>query len=232
LAVARFDLIARHDDDDLMLPERIHEQAGFLGMNPDISVVTSWAYLIDERGRTIGQSCPQVDMEVGLATLDPSKFVDIINPATMYRKAHVLDVGGYRLVKLEDRDLWGRLVTSGYRIAVHPRFVVRHRRHSNSLMSAQLDALFEYGDYIDHNIVRRLQGQAEMSLDEYRAAQASTRFVRRLWRKRKRKSQIAYRRATMLYSRRLWLPFLRDLAVATALAPIATLRRLRSKAVG
>jgi hypothetical protein len=98
-------------------------------------------------------------------------------------------------------------------------------------MSAQLDELFEFGDYIDHNIVRRLQGQAEMSLREYRELEASTPFARRLWRKRKRKSRIAFRRATLFYSRRLWLPFIRHLAVATALAPILTIRRLRSKAV-
>jgi alpha-1,3-rhamnosyltransferase len=230
LALARYDLIARLDDDDLMLPSRLDQQIEFMRTHPDTTVVSSWAYLIDEAGRTIGQSCPKVDLELGLATLNPALFLEIIQPATMYRKDDVLKVGGYRSVKLEDRDLWGRLVTCGYKIAVQPQFLVRHRRHGNSLMTTQLEKLFEFGDYIDFNIVRRLRGEAEISLPQYQKLVASASLMRRLSGKRRRTSQIAFRRATVFYSSRAWLPFAGNVAIATALAPFVTVRRAWEKA--
>jgi len=138
LALARHDLIARHDDDDLMLPDRLGQQVEFLRMHPEVSVVSSWVHLIDEAGGIIGHSCPKVDLDRGIAQRIPTLFLEIIHPASMYRRSDVLKVGGYRPVKLEDRDLWGRLATSGYRIAVHPQFVALHRRHSSSLMPRSL----------------------------------------------------------------------------------------------
>jgi len=229
LAVARYDLIARLDDDDLMLPSRLGQQIEFMRTHSDTTVVSSWAYLVDEDGRIIGKTCPKVDLELGLATLDPTLFLEIIHPATMYRKYDVLKVGGYRSVKLEDRDLWGRLVTSGYKIAVQPQFLVHHRRHSNSLMTIQLDEVFEAGDYIDFNIVRRLCGEVDISLSQYRELVASASLMRRLSNKRRRTSQIAFRQATFFYSRRAWLPFAGKLAMATALAPLVTIRRAWEK---
>src|SRR3954468_22292724 len=63
LALARHDLIARHDDDDLMLPDRLGQQVEFLRMHPEVSVVSSWVHLIDEAGGIIGHSCPKVDLD-------------------------------------------------------------------------------------------------------------------------------------------------------------------------
>lgn len=230
LALARYDLVARLDDDDLMLPSRLTQQIEFMRTHPDTTVVSSWAYLIDETGRIIGQSCPKVDLELGLATLNPTLFLEIIQPASMYRKDHVLKVGGYRSIKLEDRDLWGRLVTSGYKIAVQPQFLVHHRRHGKSLMTTQLHETFEVGDYIDFNIIRRLRGEAEISLSQYRELVASASLMQRLSAKRRRTSQIAFRQATVFYSSRAWLPFAGNLAMAIALAPFLTVRRAWEKA--
>src|SRR5690348_14215819 len=43
LALARYDLIARLDDDDFMLPIRLGQQIEFMRMHPDTTVVSSWA---------------------------------------------------------------------------------------------------------------------------------------------------------------------------------------------
>jgi glycosyltransferase involved in cell wall biosynthesis len=230
LAVARYDLIARHDDDDLMLPDRLGRQLDFMRKHPDVSVVSAWAWLVDESGRIIGRSCPKVDIERGVANLEPALFVNIIQPATIFRKRDVLAVGGYRNFRqLQDRDLWGRMVTSGYRIAVQPEFLVLHRRHGNSLMTTEFEETFESGDYIDANIVRRLRGEQEVTLSQYRQLEASGPLLVRLSRRRRRRSQIAFRQATLFYGGRRWLPLVRSLTVAMALSPLETSRRLIDK---
>jgi alpha-1,3-rhamnosyltransferase len=231
MQVARHDLIARHDDDDFMLPERLGRQVDFMRKHPDASVVSAWARLIDETGRIIGRSCPKVDIDRGIANLKPALFVDIVQPATILRKHDVLAVGGYRKLfrQLQDRDLWGRMVTSGYRIAVQPEFLVHHRRHGQSLMTTELEEVFESGDYIDANIVRRLRGQEEVTLSQFRQLEASRPLLVRLAQRRRRRSQIAFRQATLYYGGRRWLPLMGSLAVAMALSPLETSRRLMDK---
>jgi len=230
LAAARYDLVARHDDDDLMLPDRLGRQLDFMGKYPEVSAASAWAWLIDKSGRVIGRSCPKVDIDRGVASLEPSLFVDIIQPATIFRRRDVMAIGGYRSFRqLQDRDLWGRLVTSGYRIAVQPEFLVHHRRHSNSLMTVELEQIFESGDYIDANIVRRLRGEEEVTLSQYRQLEASGPLLARLARRRRRLSQIAFRRATFSYGERRWLPLLRSLSLAVVLSPLGVSRRLFDK---
>jgi glycosyltransferase involved in cell wall biosynthesis len=230
LALAKYPFVARMDDDDIMLSNRIENQLEFLMNNQDVSVVSSWAYLINETGQIIGKSCPECDLERGKAQLKPALFLELIHPATMYRKDDVLAIGGYRERRpLEDRDLWGRLVTGGYKIAVQPEFLMLHRRHGNSIMGNRLDSIFEWGDYIDFNVVRRLQGQGEFTLSEYNNYIASLPLIRRLSNRRSRKSAVTFRRATVFYSKRSWLPFAGNLSLAIALAPVSTIKRVWKK---
>lgn len=231
LSLARNDLVACTDDDDIMLPDRLALQIGFMRDHPDVSVITSAAYIIDELGETIGVSIPHVDSDRGRRELNPSLFLELINPTVMYRKSHILSAGGYRDVLLEDRDLWGRVVTSGYKISVFPEFVMRHRRHS-SLMTTNLQRMFEFGEYIDFNVLRRLQGQEEVSLDGFRTIMAAQPAMQRLARRRRNQAGIAFRKSTLYYSKRRWAPFLYHLATAIALEPAHYTKRILQKRAG
>jgi glycosyltransferase involved in cell wall biosynthesis len=229
LKLARHDLVARMDDDDIMLPARLRRQIEFMQAHPDKSVVSAWAYLINESGKIIGRSCPEVDLERGMAELRPELFLELIHPATMYRRRDVLQVGGYRATALEDRDLWGRLVTAGYRLAVQPEFLMCQRRHGHSLMSTDLNRLFEFGDFIDFNIVRRLRAGEELTFEQYVDYIASSPFAVRLAKTMKRRSGAAFRRAIASYSERSWLPFAGNLVLAMTLAPFGTANRIKRK---
>ena len=48
--------IARLDGDDVMLPERLERQIAFLRENPDLVVLSSLVYYIDEAGKVIGKN--------------------------------------------------------------------------------------------------------------------------------------------------------------------------------
>ena len=229
LHLAKHDLVARMDDDDVMLPIRLGRQIEFLNANEDVSVVSSWSYAIDESSRIIGKSCPEVDLERGKAQLRPELFLELIHPATMYRRRDILQVGAYKNTVLEDRDLWARLVSAGYKIAVQREFLMYQRRHGHSLMTADLTKLFEFGDFIDFNVIRRLCGDEELTLEQYTDYIASLPFSTRLARAMMRRSGIAFRRATIHYSRRDWLPLAGNLAFAMAIEPLRTIRRIGKK---
>ncbi|MCJ2108157.1 glycosyltransferase [Methylobacterium sp. E-041] len=218
LSLAKYDLIACMDDDDIMLPDRLKSQIRFMEENPDVSVLSSAAYMIDVDNKIIGKSVPTIDMERGLARKDPGLIVNIIHPTAMYRRDVVLGLGGYRNYLLDDRDLWGRMATAGFKIAVSPEPVLMHRRHS-SIMTTRINEIFENGDFIDFNMIRRLNGNTEISLEQYREMLHSQSIWKKCRNWRLKRSAVAYRIATLHYSSGNWLPFMKNLAVALSLNP-------------
>lgn len=109
LEAARGDLIARMDQDDVALPERIAVQQEYLDAHPEVAVVGSWVY---NMGRT-----PAHDRLVRLP-FTPEQILlrlpesnCLYHPTTMLRRRLVLAEGGYRqeFKNAEDYDLWLRL---------------------------------------------------------------------------------------------------------------------------
>lgn len=228
LSLARHDLVACMDDDDLMLTDRLARQLAFMRAHPEVSVVSAAARLIDDAENVIGLSVPEINLARGRAEVRPALFLGLIHPAVMYRKQDVLRVGGYRPVALEDRDLWGRMVTAGYVLAAQPDVLLLHRRHA-SIMQGDLDALFEQGEFIDFNVARRLRGLEDLSLAAYRRAVAAQPLLQRFSRRRRMRAGIAFRKATLFYSRREWRPFLMHIAAAMSLEPIQVCQRIAKK---
>jgi alpha-1,3-rhamnosyltransferase len=231
IEAAQFELIAVMDDDDLMLPNRLREQAAFLASHPDVSATTSYAHLIDENDRIIGKSCPRIDIEGGKATRRPSSFLDIIHGTAMFRRSDFLRVGGYRAIALEDRDLWGRFVTSGYKIVVQPKYFYHVRRHSTNISRSSGVGTLTYGDYIDFNVTRRLDGLEDITFEEYLHLVRTAPLPAKLMRFLTHRSRCAYDKATLQYSKREWARFAGNLALALILQPLPVAKRLRSKLV-
>lgn len=229
LSRAKYDLVAIMDDDDVMLPNRLARHLAFMAAHPEVSVAAGWAHLIDENGATIGRSCPVIDLEKGKALLNPRLFLEIIQPAACFRRRDVLSIGGYVAPMLEDRDLWGRMATAGFQLAIQPEFLVLQRKHDASIMSTKLEQLFHYGDYIDFNVIRRLRGDQDLTLEQYDERVRSLPLWRRLAIKRKRKAQIAFRRSTVNYAKRNWIAFAGELSLAAILDPASTVKQVRER---
>ena len=231
VAKSRFELIAVMDDDDVMVHERLERQIEFLESHPDISVTSSFAYIIDANGSTIGKSCPKVDMERGIKECRPDAFLDIIHPSAMFRKSAFLRTGGYRssLRMLEDRDLWGRLVTQGCTLAVQPLFLLKNRRHADNVSIKAMRLSFEVGGFIDYNVIRRLKKQEEVGFEEYTQIMKSLPVMMRLSRKIKTEAGMAFRRATYNYSKREWVALIGNLTIAVVLQPHFAIERLFNK---
>ena len=163
---ASHNLIAMMDGDDLMMPNRLERQLWFMETQADASLVCSYAYLIDIKDRIIGTSQTEVDVERGITEHAPRRFSEIVNPSVLMRKEDILQIGGYRenFTFAPDRDLWTRLVTSGFKIKCQPEFLLGYRLHLGALSAHKMHQNALFATYSDVNFVRRLPFGARNNL--------------------------------------------------------------------
>jgi glycosyltransferase involved in cell wall biosynthesis len=132
LGLARGTYIARLDQDDVCLPERLQKQVTFLEERLEVAVVCSWEYSIDSHGRKIRAWRGHLkDYGAFLGTLLVGKC-PIWHPSIMFRRRIVLDLGGYdaAYAPADDFDLWTRLAIARYNAAIVPEFLVLQRLHA------------------------------------------------------------------------------------------------------
>jgi glycosyltransferase involved in cell wall biosynthesis len=130
-AVARGELIARMDADDLSEPGRLARQVAFLDERPEVAVVGSSLLLITAEGRPFYIAAyPQEpdDARGALARGNP-----LGHSTVLIRRSALEAVGGYRaaFVDAEDYDLWVRIARS-YEIANLPDLLGCYRIHPDN----------------------------------------------------------------------------------------------------
>ena len=111
--VAKYELIARLDSDDIVTPERFLKQVEFLDRFKEVVCVGTQMDFIDEEGIEFGYT----NYPTGHADiLNRMKYQNCIgHPSVMFRNSVVQQIGGYRefLTGSEDYDLWLRLSEIG-----------------------------------------------------------------------------------------------------------------------
>lgn len=226
---AKNDLIVRCDADDLMLPTRIERQIRFMEKHPEISAACCYAWLTDRRGKVLARAMPQIDVDRGIRELNPGHFVHLINSSSILRKRDLVAVGGYATNYrfAEDRELWGRLVASGYRLGVQPEFLSKVRIHRSSLTGSETRNNELTCRYIDHNIIRALRGQKRISFPAFLEQRKSLPILQRLFQNLSDISEIYYKEATRDYAEKERLSCLGHSILAIVLNPMWGLKMLR-----
>lgn len=123
---AQFELVARLDQDDEALPERLRVQKAFLEAHREIAVAGSWVLHMGAH--------PKFDRLVRLPTSHQEIATTLprenclYHPSVMLRRSVVVDAGGYRseFKNAEDYDLWLRLART-HELANVPRPLIRYR---------------------------------------------------------------------------------------------------------
>ncbi len=113
LKIAEGEYIARIDDDDIWLPEKLAKQMEFLEKNKDCVLVGCGVMIIDENGKELYRFQPPIeDEDIRKTILSRNPFV---HSAVVFRKEAALAVGGYNagLKENEDLDLWLQLGRKG-----------------------------------------------------------------------------------------------------------------------
>jgi glycosyltransferase EpsE len=113
------DLLARHDADDTSEAQRLQEQVDYLAANGEVTVVGTYAALVDDLGRTWGELRHALTPE----KFDWLKRNCVVHPSVVMRKSAIVAEGKYDedAVRLEDWDLWLRLVSRGHKIVTLPK---------------------------------------------------------------------------------------------------------------
>lgn len=111
----KYDLVARMDTDDIMIPTRIEKQIAEFSSDPDLTIVGSNIdEFYDSPESIVGRRVvPETNEEI----CNFSKKRNPFNHMTvMFKKAAVLDVGNYQpMMGFEDYYLWVRLLKAGYK---------------------------------------------------------------------------------------------------------------------
>jgi glycosyltransferase involved in cell wall biosynthesis len=139
LQLAQSEMIARMDADDWSHPERLKRQWDYLQEHPEISVLGTQICIMDDRDRPIGFRQYPTEPEQTAQLL--SRYNTLAHPSVMYRKQHILEVGGYwydRFPANEDYELWCRLAKRGYRLATFNEQLLRYRIHPHAMKSEKL----------------------------------------------------------------------------------------------
>ena len=129
---------ARIDADDINLPERLASQVEFLHQHPEIAVVGTQAYRIDEYGTNHGLWRPYPLHHDGIVDLFMRGCV-MWHPSVLFRRSQVLEVGNYQDIFVdgmrsptEDYDLWLRMACR-YPLANLAQPLLQYRVHSHSI---------------------------------------------------------------------------------------------------
>jgi len=134
LALTTSTFVARIDQDDIALPDRLAKQVEFLEREPKVTVVGSAAIIIGPNGEEIGVRAQEETwsrIHKILRWKSP-----LIHPSTMFRGDIVRSIGGYSetATNVEDYDLWLRLGALGPLGGIDLP-LIKYRIHPNQITS-------------------------------------------------------------------------------------------------
>jgi glycosyltransferase involved in cell wall biosynthesis len=111
IEISRGKYIARQDQDDISMPERLAEQVKFLELHPDCGMVGTWAEIWvgeEKTKRTHQHPCDNLALQYELLFNNP-----FVHSSVMLRRSALDRVGGYSTDRNrqppEDYELWSRI---------------------------------------------------------------------------------------------------------------------------
>lgn len=118
---ASHEFIARIDTGDLMVANRLAEQAAALAANKNTGLVTSWVEIVTQEGYHLyDMKASQAELNAGLRARQAAKFRSPVHASVMFRKSLYEQVGGYRseFYYTQDCDLWSRMILSATLVVI------------------------------------------------------------------------------------------------------------------
>ena len=226
---ARTEWVALMDADDLCDPRRFERQVAFIEAHGErLGAVGTWARYIDENDVPIGH------LRTPLTT--PDEFhrrfrardsLVLLDPSAVLHRPTFLAVGGYRpdTVPAADLDLWYRIAESGRMILAIPEVLMGYRIHPASESVARTMFQRKRAHFINYNMRRRRDHQAEVGWDVFeREIWSDLRY--RLPRLRRDWGFTFFKRAGLHYGRRRYGALCGSLLLAALCNPLLVARRL------
>lgn len=226
-AGVRTELVARLDQDDVARPVRLAAQLAYLRDHPEAVGVFCTISRMGEDGRDFGVYERPGALPIEAYDPRPEAHFSIVHSASCFRRAAVLDVGGYRphMYPVDDYDLTMRLIERGP-VAVLNQPLVRYRIHGGAATFRTFREMQLKSRYAQAMHSRRREGFEEMPLAEYRAAEARRNAFERAGRALSEYGMLFFRLAGLYAGQGRYLRGSLALAGAFVLNPMFALRRL------
>ena len=136
------ELIARMDDDDESVPDRLERQIRYFETHPETDVLGGYA---------LDVATDDTVLRVRRVPLTHARIAELVwtNPfvhsSVMFRRASILRIGSYdaALRRRQDYDLWFRCVNAGLVLANLPEPLVRYRWAEDTVARAHFSATWD-----------------------------------------------------------------------------------------
>jgi hypothetical protein len=165
LSVARGTFIARMDQDDVALPTRLAKQVAFLSDRPDVAILGTAYWLIDQKGRHVDlKRFPTSDLHIRWTNLLAPAFA---HPTVMLRRDLLLENGLWydsAFPDVEDYDLWRRVLRHS-RGANLGEALLDYRCHPGSMSSLRRATQLQSSDLLALQTVREELPDFPVSLE-------------------------------------------------------------------
>jgi glycosyltransferase involved in cell wall biosynthesis len=137
LDIAKGELIARQDGDDISLPKRLAKEAQLFEKN--VGLVSCWGYSIDKSGKRFydGDLEKKIresdDVTIKKRVVEKNEF-SILGPACMYSREVFEKIGYYdeSLYFSQDRNYWIRILKY-FDVRIIREELLAYRRHDKSV---------------------------------------------------------------------------------------------------
>lgn len=158
--------IAVHDADDVSAPHRLQAQIAYLDAHPEVVMVGSSAFVIDESGaRKATWTVPSDDLEIKWSMLFANPFV---HSSVMMRSSILATTGGYseeaQWDYVEDYELATRLAERG-QVANLPGCLVSWREKPGSVSSRNRARLLQQLERVSQRCLESLVPQSRLAQD-------------------------------------------------------------------
>ena len=148
IQMARTNIIARMDADDICLEDRLEKEYRLLMSDDELTLVSCNTEYIDEHDNVIyiPNKLPENYSDICLIM----EHLNIIaHPSVMYKKDCVIKLGMYRNIPAcEDYDLWLRFIDSGFRICITNDRLLKYRTTSNGISKSNLLKQYCTAEYV------------------------------------------------------------------------------------
>jgi len=153
IKLAKADLLARMDPDDISHKKRLEYQYNFMQKNKNVAIVGANIIVLNDHGKKIAvREYPSKSSDLKKIMFKYSPFA---HPVIMFRKKNILEFGGYdmKMVPCEDIDLWFK-VGSKYDFATITKPLLQYTLITTSNSHKSLRSLELLGFKIKINAVR------------------------------------------------------------------------------